>query len=112
MENNNTFIDASLNIILECERTLEKITSSCCMPIRSKKMQDTFKSLDKISNQLQTKNKESYKDCIIDIEQCGGQLGKLFVSCCTEKREPLYQKLFKDLNKIHTNVHKAMGTAH
>jgi len=82
------------------------------MPVRSTKMQETFKGLENLSNQLKAASKESMSNCIGEIEQCGSQIGKLYVSCCTEKREPLYQQLLKQLNEVHTNVHRVMGTAH
>jgi len=110
--NHQILIDASLEKIQSCETILEKIASTCCMPIRSKKMQDTFNSLGNLSNQLKTASKESIANSINEIELSGSQIGKLYVSCCTEKREPLYQQLLKQLNQVHTNVHRAIGTAH
>lgn len=93
-------------------QTLEKISSTCCMPVRSKKIQDTFKGLDTINLLLQDVSKDSLTTVIEEIEHCGSQIGKLYVSCCTEKREPLYQQLFKQLSEVHTNVHIILGTAH
>lgn len=111
-KNQNNLIDKSLEKIQACETTLEKIASICCMPIRSEKMQDTFTGFSNLSNELRTANKESISNCIPEIEECGSQIGKLYVTCCTEKREPLYQELFKQLNEIHTNIHRVLGTAH
>ena len=111
-KNHQILIDASLEKIQSCETTLEKIAAICCMPIRSKKMQDTFNSLENLSNQLKAASKESIANSINEIELCGGQIGKLYVSCCTEKREPLYQQLLKQLNEVHTNVHRVLGRAH
>ncbi|WP_025663193.1 hypothetical protein [Aquimarina megaterium] len=108
----NNFIKISLEKIQVCEITLEKISSTCCMPIRSEKIQDTFNCLNNLNNQLRVGNKDTISNCIVHIEECGSLIGKLYVSCCTEKREPLYQELFKQLNEIHTNVHRIQGTAH
>jgi len=105
-------IDALLKKIKQCESTLEKISTTCCMPIRSKKMQDTFLGFNHLSSLLKAANQESMKSSLAVIEQFGSQIGKLYVTCCTEKREPLYQQLLKQLNGIHTNIHKIMGTAH
>tara|TARA_R110000868_G_scaffold97027_3_gene266965 strand:+ start:506 stop:847 length:342 start_codon:yes stop_codon:yes gene_type:complete len=107
-----TLIVAALEKVQSCETILEKISSSCCMPIRSKKMQDTFKGLENLGNQLKEATEESMSNSIVEIEQCGSQIGKLYVSCCTEKREPLYQQLLKELNEVHNNVHRVKGTAH
>ena len=108
----SSMIEASVEKIQKCKTTLEKIASTCCLPIRSKKMLDTFKGLDKISNQLKTATKESISSCVEEIEGCGSQLGKLYVSCCTEKREALYQRIFKLLNEAHTNIHQILGATH
>ncbi|SNZ01316.1 hypothetical protein [Flagellimonas pacifica] len=110
--NQNNYINMSLERIATCETTLEKLSATCCLPVRSKKMEDTFDSLNNLGSQLRTANKESISNCIVEIEECGSQIGKLYVSCCTERKEPLYQQLFKQLNEIHTNVHRILGTAH
>ena len=109
---NQILINKSLEKTLTCKTILEQIASTCCMPIRSKKMLDSFDSLDNLRSQLASKNMESFSASIGEIELCGGQIGKLYVSCCTVKREPLYQQLLKNLNDIHTNVHRVMGTSH
>lgn len=111
-EKQNLLIEKSIINIKTCTDTLEKISSTCCMPIRSKKMQDTFNSLVRLDNKLKSKNIESISSNITEIELCGSQIGKLYVSCCTDKREPLYQNIFRVLNETHTNIHKIMGTSH
>ncbi|MFK5879826.1 MAG: hypothetical protein QM478_10065 [Flavobacteriaceae bacterium] len=111
-EKQNLLIEKSIINIKTCKDTLEKISSTCCMPIRSKKMQDTFNSLDRLDSQLKSADKELISNSIVEIEMCGSQIGKLYVSCCTDKREPLYQIFLKTLNETHTNIHKMMGTSH
>tara|TARA_R110000744_G_scaffold181413_3_gene300578 strand:- start:5110 stop:5451 length:342 start_codon:yes stop_codon:yes gene_type:complete len=110
--NHEQLILASVEKIEESEKTLEKISFTCCMPIRSKRMQDLFSELRNISKLLKNLSEEAMPICVSKIELCGSKIGKLYVSCCTEEREKLYQKLFKLLNEVHTNMYKLMGIAH
>lgn len=103
---------ASIDKVQSSVQTLEKISSTCCLPMRSKKMQDTFQGLDNINQLLQDVSKDSLLSVIEEIEQCGSQIGKLYVSCCTEQKEPLYHQLFKQLNEVNTNVYKMLGIGH
>ena len=110
--NHQQLIKESINQVKSCENVLEKISSTCCIPIRSKKMQDTFKGLDNLNQLLQGISKDSLSGAIEEIEHCGSHIGKLYVSCCTEKREPLYQQLLRQLNEVHSNIYKIMGLGH
>ena len=92
--NHEQLILASVEKIEESEKTLEKIS---------------FRNISKLLKNL---SEEAMPICVSKIELCGSKIGKLYVSCCTEEREKLYQKLFKLLNEVHTNMYKLMGIAH
>lgn len=110
--NHHQLIKESIDKVESCENILERISLTCCMPIRSKKMRSTFIGLDNINKLIQGISKDSLSGVIEEVEHCGSQIGKLYVSCCTEKKEPLYQELFKQLNEVHSNIYKIMGISH
>ena len=111
-ETHEILINKSLKKVQQCEKILDEISSICCMPIRSKKMQETFESLENLKKKLESNSEKLFPSSITEIENCGSSIGKLYVSCCTEKRELLYQKLLKGLNEVHANVHRIMGIGH
>lgn len=108
----NKLISESLKKIEDCEKALEKITKTCCMPVRSTKMQATFEDLKAVSKSLKEESESSLNACLQNIEQCGGQLGKLYATCCTERKAPLYQEIFNNLNQVNKSIFMALGHSH
>ncbi len=107
-DNDTELLDRSLKALEDCGDTLGRISASCCMPERSSQMTGAFGELRKAVSELQhgQKNQDTLSECIENIAQCGGQIGKLYVTCCTETREPLYQHILKQLNEAHENLRR------
>jgi len=115
MEDNNSIIIGNIIINLEeCSEVLGKIYSTCCMPSRSAKMDDAFHAVQvsiKCANNIQ--NDASLHDKLIeDISVFGGKIGKLFATCCTDIREPLYKEIYEKLQNAHRGVWKLKGHDH
>jgi hypothetical protein len=49
---------------------------------------------------------------IVSLEEIGGQIGRLQVGCCTEKRMPLYARMLEDLADAQLAISRAVGTGH
>lgn len=99
-------LEASLKKLKDCSETLEKISSTCCMPERSGQMTEAFHTLQRAVKEigLGREKPERLNRGLEHITQLGSQIGKLYVSCCTETREPLYQHLLHQLNKVHERL--------
>lgn len=104
----------SLDALAVCRQTLEEVTNSCCDSSRSPRMITAFGLIDNVVEKLETDslNAEKLQACIEDLRQAGSVIGDLHVSCCTEIREPLFQKILKQLNVVHSNMMGAMGFSH
>ena len=107
-EEKSVNFESCLKALVESSDTLSRISETCCMPERSPQMTEAFGTLRKAVNELEegSKNQESLSRCMENIAHCGSQIGRLYVSCCTETREPLYQDVLKKLNLAHENAGK------
>lgn len=107
-------LEDSLKKLKDCSETLEKISSTCCMPERSGQMTEAFETIQKAVGELEIGRgtPASINKCIAYMIQLGSQIGKLYVSCCTETREHLYQHLLQQLNKVHETLGRVSGLSH
>jgi Cu+-exporting ATPase len=94
----------------ECADSLGRISSTCCMPKRSTKMDDAFSSLQNalasakaVDNDNDNDN-DRINDCIDDIEDFSGKIGVLYATCCTEIRDPMYQNIFRKLQQAQRDL--------
>lgn len=89
-----------------CKKVLDQIAVTCCMPERSPQMKEASATLDeavRIVRQYPANPSglSQVLDCIAD---CGSRIGRLYVTCCTETREALYQRILGGLNDIQRKV--------
>ena len=97
----------------DCLVNLNKLAGTCCLPIRSERMQALKTRFDTLDIGLANSDFSGRLDTnIAAVEECGEAIGGLFVTCCTPKREKLYLELVKNLNNIHTNLWKLKGISH
>jgi len=111
---NTALLDESKTAISECSNLLNKISTTCCMPERSPNMKEAFSKIENIldSLALAVENEESVHSAITEIGQFGSMVGYLYATCCTETREPMYQKMYKEMNNAHGKLWQYMGHAH
>ncbi len=107
------YIERSRAALEDCGDTLGRLSATCCVPGRSDKMNDTFAILRDAMHELQygKKTPESLAGCKEHVAACGSQIGNLYVTCCTEVREPLYQRILKQLNLAHSSLATAAKQA-
>jgi len=108
------FVDRAIRSLENCGEALGRISASCCIPQRSNQMAGAFDNLQKSLSELQhgPKSRDTLPGCLENIVECGSRIGKLYVTCCTETREPLYQQILKELNEAHGNVGRILGQSH
>jgi len=90
----------------ECADSLGRISSTCCMPKRSAKMDDAFSSLQNALASAKAVENDNGRinDCIEDIEDFSGKIGVLYATCCTEIRDPMYQNIFRKLQQAQRDL--------
>ncbi len=99
--------------LAECERLVARLDAGCCDPGRSPQMQRLGSTLDEARAALGVVTDEpSAQELFTRLEDMGGQLGRLQVSCCTPKRMPLYADLLVHLTDAQLAVNRALGTGH
>lgn len=108
----NDLLESSKTILNNCVDSLNQITTTCCMPERSPKMQAAFDKLNGAQSLLNDRTQASYKECQEQISQFGAAIGALYVSCCTDTREPLYQHILKQLNRVNNSLNTMLGLTH
>ncbi len=106
MNDNARLFERSQRAIADGLATLDRIAETCCMPERSGEMTEASDRLRKAMEALERgrRNQDTLSESLENIAQCGSRIGRLYVTCCTETREPLYQQLLKQLNEAHGNV--------
>ncbi len=94
----------------ECADSLGRISSTCCMPKRSTKMDDAFSSLQNALASAKAVDNDNdndngrINDCIDDIEDFSSKIGVLYATCCTEIRDPMYQNIFRKLQQAQRDL--------
>lgn len=106
MSDDARFFERSRKALADGLATLNQIAETCCMPERSGDMTEASNRLRKAMEALERGHKDqgALSESLENIAQCGSRIGRLYVTCCTEAREPLYQQLLKQLNEAHGNV--------
>ena len=98
-----------------CADVLEKLSATCCMPVRSERMASLTSSIQSIASSGAPLSEQDELDRnITQVEQAGKAgkaVGGLFVTCCAPNREKLYLKLIANLNAIHTSLWRLKTTA-
>ena len=96
------------------EEALAKLDAGCCDPGRSPRMQALGASLAASHSALGAVDDDpaSAEEVHSILEDMGGQIGRLQVGCCTEKRMPLYARMLEDLTDTQIAVSRAVGTGH
>lgn len=114
LKENTTLLNESKIAINQCKILLQEISTNCCMPERSAKITDAFTKIDSILQNLELTypNTKNIHNSIADIGDFGSMIGFLFATCCTEIREPLYQKMYRQMNSAHTKLWQYMGHSH
>jgi len=114
MKGNSVLLDESKASIDKCGKLLKEISTTCCMPDRSTNMSVAFTSLDKLLVELDLSytNNESIHNAINQIGNFGSLVGFLYSTCCTVSREPLYQKMYKEMNSAHGKLWQYLGHSH
>jgi hypothetical protein len=97
-----------------CAEILGEIAATCCMPARSTAMDAAFRELQQSLSVLEQSNSDAKAAqlCIEHIGHLGAKVGFLYATCCTEVREPLYQRMFKEMNKAHSALWVVLGHGH
>ena len=118
MKGNKILIDESKSSMDECSKLLNEISNTCCMPERSTNMTAAFNKIDNIVEELNLIHADnddvtnSLENSITHIGSLGGMIGYLYATCCTTTREPLYQKMYKEMNSAHGKLSLYMGNSH
>lgn len=114
MKGNITLLDESKTAINNCSQLLNEISTSCCMPEKSPNIQEAFIQIDDIlqSIDLAHHNNENVHKSIANIGRFGNMIGFLYATCCTDTREPLYQKMYKEMNSAHGKLWQYIGHSH
>jgi hypothetical protein len=97
-----------------CAEILGEVAATCCMPKRSTHMEAAFHELQQTLSILRPDSIDhaAVHQCIESIGTFGGKVGFLYATCCTDVREPLYQRLFKEMNRAHSSLWKILGHSH
>jgi hypothetical protein len=97
-----------------CAEILGEIAATCCMPQRSTHMDAAFQELQQALSALTLTRSDhsAVHQCIDGIGQFGARVGFLYATCCTDVREPLYQRLFKEMNRAHGLLWMVQGHSH
>lgn len=118
MKGNNILIDESKSSMDECSKLLNEISNTCCMPERSTNMTAAFSKIENIVEELKLIHADSdnvsnsVENSITHIGSLGGMIGYLYATCCTTTREPLYQKMYKEMNSAHAKLWQFLGHSH
>jgi hypothetical protein len=110
MNNDTDLLERSRRALASGLATLDRIAETCCMPERSGEMTEASARLRKAMEALERaqRNQDALSESLENIAQCGSRIGRLYVTCCTEAREPLYQQLLKQLNEAYGNVERML----
>ena len=109
-----TPIDAARHALDDFEEALVKLDAGCCDPGRSPRMRALAESLAASRRALEEVGDDPHSAQGVHalLEDMGGQIGRLQVGCCTEKRMPLYARMLEDLTDTQIAVSRRTGTGH
>lgn len=100
--------------LADFEVALAKLDAGCCDPGRSPRMKALAAALATVREEIAQIASDPTKApaAIVTLEEMGGQIGRLQIGCCTEKRIPLYARMLEDLMDAQLAISRAAGTAH
>jgi hypothetical protein len=100
--------------LADFEAALAKLDAGCCDPGRSPRMKALAAALVAIRGEISRVEADPAlaPAAIVTLEEIGGQIGRLQVGCCTEKRMPLYARMLEDLTDAQLAINRAVGTGH
>ncbi len=108
---NTKIIKESSSTLQKCNKLVDSIATTCCLPERSSNMvelqiiiADMISTIEKIKT-----NPDNIKKCIESAGVLGSKIGYLNVTCCTSTRESKYQMLFTELMLVHRNMWALLG---
>ena len=87
-----------------CKESLLKLQETCCIAKRSEGMNQLVARIDgleQLAAGYETAALDEVTGMIGAIESVGETLGRLYATCCTPVREPLYVAMFKSLVMAH-----------
>ncbi|HIE21446.1 MAG TPA: hypothetical protein EYP73_02460 [Acidimicrobiia bacterium] len=96
------------------ESSMHELHEGCCSSKRAPCIAELGDTLEETRQSLERLEADhGLGDVIITtLEDVGGQLGRLQVTCCTPKRVPLYARLLEDLTKVQLTVKRALKKGH
>lgn len=102
------------NAVSQCCTLLDKLSSTCCMPIRSDTMNRLLIDFNNFKHEINRleNNIDNIETAINHVSDFGGIIGQLHVSCCTATREKLYQKILSLLNGMYIKLWRLKGVEH
>jgi hypothetical protein len=100
--------------LADFEAALAKLDAGCCDPGRSPRMKALAAALVAVRGEISRVEADPALTpaAIVTLEEIGGQIGRLQVGCCTEKRMPLYARMLEDLTDAQLAINRAVGTGH
>ena len=96
-------------LIGEIRVSLDRVEKTCCLPIRSKKMETVRSLVDQLQAAVDNFKTDQLTNYVQILEDAGAVFGTLYATCCNEKREPLFQSILRNLGKIHLKLYQAAG---
>jgi hypothetical protein len=99
-------LNRAIEALKDCDAALRQVAETCCMPERSVLIAEASDGLGAAMRILKDAavNPTILPDGIGAMARCGARIGELYVTCCTETREPLYRRILDGLNKAHATV--------
>jgi hypothetical protein len=99
-------LDLAIEALKACDAALRQVAETCCLPERSGLIARASESLREAIQILSggSAEPEILAGSLAAMARCGAGIGELYVTCCTETREPLYRRILDGLNKAHGAV--------
>lgn len=101
----------SQQALTRCTLLFEQMAQSCCMPQGSELMRSVLSELKVLYDSSCAGQAEPY-ETMGRLTQIGSQIGEMYVSCCTQQREPKYQEALSLLSQVYRTQMQASGMTH
>ena len=100
--------------IVEGSNLLSELSKHCCIPERSETMNGSREAIATLAETLQIDpiDRAELVTAIDRIGDLGANIGKLYATCCTPVRKPLYERFYGTLHKAHLSLNGALGIGH
>ena len=97
----------------DARQALDELEAGCCVPGRSPRMARLRATIDEAATHLDTAiDEEEGSGFIASLEDAGGQIGTLQVTCCAPSRLPLYARMLDDLTMAQRTVTSRLDLEH